>query len=333
MAVEQRQRATYPPSIPVATFHDAVRILAHRVPGVATVNSTAPTLERLEGVHEAPRVIDAQVVENATVARPVPGCPIPAFGAFLDGIQESRVVTHARGVPVVWGRVSAVIKRRSDRRLTTWERPIVECRIYAPLSLLDAETRRHLADLPLVDTLSSDDDDDVVWRHPAHAREQALHRVQRDRERAERTLAEHWCERMQEPLLVDGSISASDIVATHGCAVGVVKTHRQIYASPMLLEVILGLACGERTPVVRIAPRNRTPVHSWYLRLRDAVPHDTLWGIVRVEAAETAEPAARADEVSRWVLAERAPLALPDARWDRMAYPVRECEEFLRAIS
>jgi hypothetical protein len=27
------------------------------------------------------------------------------------------------------------------------------------------------------------------------------------------------------------------------------------------------------------------------------------------------------------------PLALPDSRWDRMAYPVRECEEFLRAIS
>jgi hypothetical protein len=316
----------------VATFHDAVRILAHRVPGVATVDSTAPTLERLEGVHEAPRVIDAQVVENATVARSVPGPPTPAFGAFLDGIQESRVVNLSRGVPIVWGRVSAVIRRRSDRRLLTWERPIVECRIYAPLSALDAEMRHHLAGLPVIDT-SRSDDDGILSRHPAHVLEQALHAVQRDRERAERTLAERWCETMREPLLVDGSIAGSDIVATHSCAVGVVKSHRQLYATAALIDVILGLASGERTPVVRIAPRKRSPVHSWYLRLRDGVAHDALWGIVRVEVAETDDPAARADEVSRWVLAERAPLALPDSRWDRMAYPVRECEEFLRAIS
>ena len=40
----------------------------------------------------------------------------------------------------------------------------------------------------------------------------------------------------------------------------------------------------------------------------------------------------RADEVSRWILAEASPLALPDARWDKMVYGVRDCEEFLRAI-
>jgi hypothetical protein len=37
--------------------------------------------------------------------------------------------------------------------------------------------------------------------------------------------------------------------------------------------------------------------------------------------------------VSRWILAERAPLALPDARWDRMVYGIRDCEEFLRATA
>jgi hypothetical protein len=332
VAVEQRQRATYPPSIPVASFHDAVRILAHRVPGVATVSSTAPTLERLEGAHEAPRVIDAQVVEDATAARAISGAPTPAFGAFLDGVQESRVARVVRGVPIVWGRIAAVIRRRSNRRLVTWERPLIECRFYAPLSVLDPSTRSALADTSLVDT-SRSDDDAVLSRHPAHVIEQALHAVQRDRELAERTLAERWCQTVGEPILVDGSISASDIVASHGCSVGVVKSHRQLYASSALLDVMLGLASGERTPVVRIAPRNRTPVHSWYLRLRDGVAHDALWGIVRVEVAESRDPTARADEVSRWVLAERAPLALPDARWDRMAYPVRECEEFLRAVT
>jgi hypothetical protein len=316
----------------VASFHDAVRILAHRVPGVATVSSTAPTLERLEGVHEVPRVIDAPVVENATASRAISGAPTPAFAAFLDGVQESRVVRVLRGVPIVWGRIAAVIRRRSNRRLVTWDRPIVECRLYAPLSVLDADTRTALVDTPIIDT-SRSEDDALISRHPMHVIEQALHAVQRERERAERTLAERWCETVGEPLLVDGSISGSETVASHRCAVGVVKSHRQLYASPALLDMILGLASAERTPVVRIAPRNRTPVHSWYLRLRDGVAHDALWGIVRVEVAESRDPTARADEVSRWVLAERAPLALPDARWDRMTYPVRECEEFLRAIS
>jgi hypothetical protein len=62
-----------------------------------------------------------------------------------------------------------------------------------------------------------------------------------------------------------------------------------------------------------------------------------MWGLVRVEVAP---PAAggdagvgrRADEVSRWILAEVAPVALPDGRWDKMVYGVRDCEEFLRAI-
>ena len=53
----------------------------------------------------------------------------------------------------------------------------------------------------------------------------------------------------------------------------------------------------------------------------------------RVEVAECDRPGERADEISRWVLAETSPLALPDGRWDKMSYGIRDCEEFLRAIS
>jgi hypothetical protein len=31
-------------------------------------------------------------------------------------------------------------------------------------------------------------------------------------------------------------------------------------------------------------------------------------------------------------LAEVAPVSLPDGRWDKMVYGVRDCEEFLRAV-
>ena len=63
-----------------------------------------------------------------------------------------------------------------------------------------------------------------------------------------------------------------------------------------------------------------------------------MWGLVRVEiahpdAAELHAIGDRADEVSRWILAESSPVALPDARWDKMVYGIRDCEEFLRAVA
>jgi len=85
--------------------------------------------------------------------------------------------------------------------------------------------------------------------------------------------------------------------------------------------------------VFKVSPRARNSVLSWYLRQRSPEGHDPLWGLVRVEMSECANPSDRADEISRWILAERNPLALPDGRWDKMSYGVRDCEEFLRAIS
>jgi len=95
----------------------------------------------------------------------------------------------------------------------------------------------------------------------------------------------------------------------------------------------MGLKRGERSSIFRVSPRSRNSVLSWYLRLRDAGGRDSLWGLVRIESAECDRASERADEVSRWVMAETTPLALPDGRWDKMSYGIRDCEVFLRAIS
>ena len=73
-------------------------------------------------------------------------------------------------------------------------------------------------------------------------------------------------------------------------------------------------------------------MYTWYLRLRRERGRDPFWGLVRVEVAARAEGSIseRADRVSGWILAELTPLALPDGRWDRMVYGVRDCEEYLR---
>ena len=60
--------------------------------------------------------------------------------------------------------------------------------------------------------------------------------------------------------------------------------------------------------------------------------------MVRVELApsmnhDAKAVGARADEISRWILAEVSPLSLPDSRWDTLVYGIRDCEQFLRSIS
>jgi hypothetical protein len=168
-------------------------------------------------------------------------------------------------------------------------------------------------------------------------RDAAVHLVQAHRESLEHRLAERWCSLERDPLFIDGGISGSEAVAVSGCTVGVVKSHRTLYAEGAALDVVLGLAHRERSSVFRITSPKRMPVASWYLRLRDPSGHDPMWGLVRVELAHPAPHTLdrigeRADEVSRWILAEVSPLALPDGRWDKMVYGVRDCEEFLRAI-
>ena len=38
------------------------------------------------------------------------------------------------------------------------------------------------------------------------------------------------------------------------------------------------------------------------------------------------------DEISRWILAERAPLAKPDPRWPAMIYPIHYVEKILKPL-
>jgi len=145
--------------------------------------------------------------------------------------------------------------------------------------------------------------------------------------------AELWCAEGVGPLFVDGGIASAGTAAHSALAIGVVKSHRTLYVDGDALPVVLGLAAGERTTAFTVTSPRRAPVASWYLRLRDPASRDALWGLVRVEVAIEGATTARADLVSRWLLAERSPVSLPDPRWGAMAYGVRLTEEYLRAVT
>lgn len=320
-----------------ASFHGVQRRLAALLPTESWVDSPSPLELSSLGPQDAPRLMSASLLEGKTLREHrITGALGPRFTAFLDGTQQSRVVVHAHGVPIVYGSVASVVRQRVDRRMRTWETPRVRRGLYAPLALLSAEWRRALTsmELPIVDTLERRQ---LESPHPFALQDAAIHAVQDDREAVERELGELWCDRADGQLFVDGAITGSERLARDSRVVGVVKSHRTLYADMDDLRCVLGLRRGERTSVFRVTSPRRTPVASWYLRLRDATGHDPLWGLVRIEVAEHRGASSKrvgdsATEVSCWVLAEALPLAVPDGRWDKMVYGVRDCEEFLRAI-
>ena len=325
-----------------ASFRLAQRRLQEWAPDAPTLTDAGPPLEAARSAPEPPRLVAAPVIEgHALRGRRVDGDPAAGFAAFLDGTQRTHVLGYHDGLPLVFGTVAAVVRRRANRRLYTWEQPLVARRVYLPVAHLPAGLVSHYqsAGYEVADTTAPDETGAVPSLHPFSLLDRAVHLVQEHREVAEQVLAERWCSSQGSPLFIDGGVNKSEVVAKSPCAVGVVKSHRTLYVEGEALSRVCRLRRGERSSVFRIPSSRRTPVASWYLRVRDAAGHDPLWGLVRVEAADPAvageraeDLTARADLVSRWILAEIAPLALPDGRWDKMVYGIRDCEEFLRAV-
>jgi hypothetical protein len=325
---------------PDAAGRAALRMLMQRLPDVALIDGGY--LETFIS-NEPPTLRSAPVVEGSGMrAIRVPDYSrqsTSSFGAFLDGAQRVQVVGHRRGIPIIYATVSAAIRVRINRRFVTWGHrpPLVARRFFLPF--------RYLPELAgdagaggeegagIVDTSKADINGQFPSAHPSMLQERAIRAVDELREQLEYNLAEAWCSRAESPLFIDGGTSGNPRVASAGCAIGVVKSHRTLHVDDDSLHIVLGLTVGERSSVFRVAPRSRSAVMSWYLRVRDATGHDPLWGLVRIEVAESTTPTERANEISRWVMKEMSPLSLPDGRWDKMSYGIRDCEEFLRAIS
>jgi hypothetical protein len=283
---------------------------------------------------DPPVIAAAEQIERCALRPIVLSDPIVGFAAFLDGTQRARVLAWPDGVPYVLGTVGAAIRVRRDRRLVTWDRgaAILEHRFYLPLQYLGG-VGIPVDSHPVVDTTSADVGARMPSRHPAALLERAMQCVQRDRERVEQLLAVQWLEFGDGVLCADGPLPAESGTRRSSSIIGAVKTHRIIYADGAMFPLVLSLRRGERSPAFSVATSAREPVMSWYLRTRDHGGRDALWGLVRIEAAMCDDVSHRADEVSKWLLAEASPLALPDPRWDRMTYGIRDCESFLRAIS
>lgn len=298
----------------------ALAAILQAVPAARPATSGRATLELSLGAADPPSVTSAALVEDNTFrARKVSGEAAATVAAFLDGIQESAVVAWDGTQPLVFARIGAAVRARVARRMVTWGGgPKFQHLLLVPRPILLEDSALRVVPFELAPN----------EEHPMLAVRHAYRLVQTERERLERELAVEFASSGDGLLYVDGGLP----MVEGDRLVGVIKSHHTLYVSGDALRLVLGLEEGERSSVFSVESRHRAPVWSWYLRLRDPRGRDPFWGLVRVEASTgTSDPTVTADELSRAILAERSPLALPDGRWDTMAYGIRDCEEYLRA--
>jgi hypothetical protein len=327
---------------------DALRAIRRLLPDAEILQNSTPEAALYGGAYSEPPTLRQATVAEGTILRAirVPNEPQVRFAAFLDGIQHVRILSHWRGVPIILGTVAAVVRVREQRWFVTWERrgPMIARCLYLPRCYIPGIEAADVDGFEIVDTAEVPPGTPLPSRHPGALRACAIDRIRADRERLERQLAATWCAHEEAPICIDGGVSGihGGEKGSAACAVGVIKSHQTLYADGDALTTVLSLAAGERSSVFRIEPRrlsskggsaDRATVVSWYLRLRDPHGEDAMFGLVRVEAMDVGDMTARADELSAWILAESAPLSLPDGRWDKMLYGIRDCEEFLRAIA
>ena len=281
----------------------------------------------LEEFVGADPIEDAELrVHSLTAAQPFG----PAAVAFLDGIEQWRVVGYAGVTPIVRAYVAAAIRRRgADRRLRTVAEASEEFAV-TRLDVLSPGARAALAQSGVRVAEVSEDE----AGQPARALLATRGKVQGARAALERHLAEQYLARpgADEWLVADGVLSDSATLSAHPRALGVVKSHGAQYFAGPELERALTLPAGHRTSVFRPRSRGaRREIYSWYLRLWPWEGNDLLYGLLRVEARAHPEIIALASAISEWLTRERAPLATPDRRWDRLLYPVHDVETYLRA--
>ncbi len=278
---------------------------------------------------------------------------------FLDGVQSSREIGRIGMSPVIVSTVAATIVNRCGRRFSRMpleSPPVVVQAVILPRSAGDAGVEAFwdllLAagfselgpnEVPSTPHLVLDSAEYIAEADPSDyvgMRERARVRVRALRERLEGGMLRQWegdnrvLEDADAWIAVDGQLE--NIRESNRRAIGLIKSVARPEFVGKDVGMLLDLEPGMRTTSfvpdwqVRLDPgKQRT---SWYLRMwppqRGA---DALGSLMRVEAPRDTEPD-QVDEISRWILAERAPLAKPDPRWPAMIYPIQYVEKILKPL-
>src|SRR5918992_2972989 len=278
---------------------------------------------------------------------------------FLDGVQSSREIGRIERAPVIVATVAAAIVNRCDRRFSRMpleSPPALVQAVILPRSVGDAKVEAFWAllleagfselgpdETPSSPHLVLDSAEYMAEKDPSDyvgMRERARVRVRALRERLEGGMLRTWelddrtLEDRDAWIAVDGQLE--NIRESNRRAIGLIKSVARPEFVGKDVGMLLDLEPGMRTTSfipdwqLRRDPGERRT--SWYLRMWPPQQGaDALGSLMRVEAPRDMDPD-QIDEISRWILAERAPLAKPDPRWPAMIYPIHYVEKILKPL-
>lgn len=270
------------------------------------------------------RVVEPRGGAAISVGDPEPG---PEGMGFVDGIQQYAVEGHFGVTPVVRARVAAAVLERQEGTLRAAAQCATEFLI-VPRDRLSGAQRAALEaiDLPIAESEAG------PRPHPLLERWAAVQVIEQRRAHCEMEAARRFLAARPHPwLIVDGGVTGLAALPGADRAVGVIKTHETQFLEADDLAAALTLPAGARSRAFVRRGAAGVEATSWYLRLWPWPEEDLLHGLARVERLTARSALDTADEVSRWLLAERSPVADRDPRWDRLLYPMYHVETYLRA--
>lgn len=273
--------------------------------------------------------VDAPLLSGGAFTKvQVPPLAETDFTHFLDGAQKARLAMYYGLLPIYLAHTSAALLPRKNREVQGIDVGAYreEFDFYVPSGLpigdrLSGAGEAGVHIVPVEDEATT-----------LQVRQALVDAISERRDGLEERLAQDFTDGR---LLIDGGIGK----ALRGgredrFVVGVVKSHRkQYFRSRERVETILGLRVGERTtPFWRERDESQgVRAISFYLRLHERDDAGPLHGIVRVELPPDEAFTQEIDTIAGWILYERTPSSLPDARYDRLLYPIRLVEKHLKA--
>jgi len=266
------------------------------------------------------RLVEGESVTTFPVGDPQP-CPYPV--AFLDGIQRYEIMAYLDSAPLVVADIAAAVRERVARR------PRLAVMEHRRLALGSPDMLEKVAGV--LDGVTPVPLSDDVLGHPVREIQAARKAIDSARGALELEVGERFREMSDAWLIVDGVLSEGIAWVRDPRMIGVSKSHSTLPFDGADQVTYLRTPYGHRSSIFEPASRSLAPVYSWALRLWPWEGRDLFHGLVRIETRASDEVLESVDTISRWLLAERAPLSAPDPRWDRLLYGIHEVESFLRA--
>jgi hypothetical protein len=288
---------------------------------------------------------EIQRLEGLIVAKPVPRVNNSKLRYFLDGAQQTLPIGRLGHVPIYLSlTVAGILQRDESGECALVPGTLRLQRCWIVPEGIDSEDSRYLCESlrgiggTVVDPLKRHYQEPGLYRRAAsdyiQIEKRALRATNDERAGLEEDLLEHWALTLSGGdgwIVVDGQLR----LAVPN-AVGLVKSFTYQYFTGAEATALYSLPPGHRSSAFVSANQYRQRTGDtrertlWYLRFHNADGLDARHGLIRLEAAPDFVEPERIDELSAWLLAERAPRATADARWDSLIYPIHLLERMLK---